>query len=82
MVIALSEPEKGEPYRGIVWFDAKENSYSIAEHNLGSDYQAIIERHRNQGLPAYVFEHRRRHNAEPAEKCRGCDRIVRKTFDV
>lgn len=75
MVIELPEPIEG--YRGILWYNAKKNAYMVAEHNLGSDYREILEKHQSQGLPAYLFEHKKHHQNEKAENCQSCDRIVR-----
>lgn len=80
MVMDLSEPAKGEPYRGIVWFNTRDDSYAIAEHNLGVDYREVLEKHLGQGLPAYLFEHKRRHLATTAEECRTCYRIAQRGF--
>jgi hypothetical protein len=69
-----------EPYRGILWYNAKKKAYAVVEHNLGSNYQEILEKHRSQGLPAHLFEHKKHHHTEDADNCRPCDQIARKVI--
>ena len=63
-----------------MWYDARKNAYTVVEHNLDVGYQKILEKHRSQGLPAYLFEHKKHHHAKDADDCRSCDRIVRRNI--
>ena len=81
--------------KGIVLYDRREDTFTVAEHNVDdAAVGALLSRYRSEGLPAFEFPHPRRHRTEPADSCRlrpdragrdkkqGWDRLTSDTIPV
>ncbi len=66
-----------EPLKLVILYDARNNVYTIWDHNLTPDKaEATVRDLHRKLLHAFTVEQRARHAREDAEACRACRRDV------
>jgi hypothetical protein len=62
-----------EKFKLVILFDAKNNTYMVADHNLKpEEAEEVVRDLRINFLPALTVNQQVRHNRECAEACRSC----------
>jgi hypothetical protein len=69
-----------EPYKIVILYDAKHNSYTVTDHNLtAEEANWLVQDLHKQLLPALTVIQEMRHLRREAEACRACRHDVTRT---
>jgi hypothetical protein len=67
-------------FKLVILFDAKHNSYTVADHNLTPEEAAwLVQDLHTRFLPALTVIQEMRHKRQGAEACRACRQEVART---